>query len=314
MLHFGWRTVYAITVAIGTAVWWSLILAIPRVMDWFLWPGFPREVLIAFLPSDIVFLVLIPMVWTVKPSSELWNGHRFSTHMATLITITLCILSRGGWLGAVCMVGISVFAELVALPCPFPEGVREAKHRSRLHNAIKTLTQTSVMWVVFLLLLPYAIVQVEPLVGTSPLPYVHPILLWTLFWIAGSTGIYCGMIFSIYGKGTPLPLDATTRFVVMGPYRYIRNPMALLGIFQGLVVAFVFRSPLVLAYAFAGGIAWHCLARPWEEADLLRRFGEDYRQYKVAVNNWIPRLKPYPKVFLTKPECGGQGETRTLTP
>lgn len=319
MQQVGWRTAYAITVAVGTAIWWTLILSIPRVMQWFVWPGLPETALIAFLPSDIVFLILIPLVWTARQTNSLWNGHRYALHSATLLTLTLCTLTRGAWLGAILMLFISVCAELVALPLPFPKGVIEAKHRTPLHNFLKTLGQTTVMWSVFLYLLPYAIVRIEPIVGTAPLPAISPVLLWILFWTAGCTGIYCGLIFAMHGEGTPLPLDATTRFVVIGPYRYIRNPMAALGIFQGVLVAGLMRSPLVLAYALAGGVAWHLLARPWEEADLLQRFGEDYRSYRNDVHNWIPRLKPYPQVLLEKNpsrelEGGGQGETRTLTP
>lgn len=298
--QFGWRTVYAITVAIGTACWWALILTAPKVFGWFLWPRLPDAALIAFLPSDIAFLILLPLVYTVNPSPALWNAHRFATHAATMTTLTLCVLSRGAWLGGGLMLGVSLLAELVSLPIGFPDGVTEAKPHTRLHNVIKTLAQITVMWLVFLALLPYAISRVEPFVGIASLPAVNHILLWALFCAAGTTGIYCGMVFALHGEGTPLPLDATTRFVVIGPYRFIRNPMAVLGIFQGIMVAFMMRSSLALAYCFAGAIAWQTLARPWEESDLLRRFGEEYRRYRESVHNWIPRLRAYPQICLEK--------------
>lgn len=164
-------------------------------------------------------------------------------------------------------------------------------------NLLKTLIQTAVMWGVFLALFPVALASAEGSLSNWRLPQVPAVLPWTIFALLGATGIYCGVLFAWYGKGTPLPLDTATRFIVLGPYRWVRNPMALFGIGQGVCIALVLRSPAVLVYAIAGGVLWHCVARPWEERDLFLRFGEPYRAYQEAVRNWIPRLRPYPKVL-----------------
>ena len=74
--------------------------------------------------------------------------------------------------------------------------------------------------------------------------------------------------------------------------------MALFGIGQGLIVGLLLRSPLVLLYSLCGGIVWHLFARPWEERDLLQRFGPEYEAYRRAVWNWLPRLTPYPRTVL----------------
>ena len=109
----------------------------------------------------------------------------------------------------------------------------------------------------------------------------------------GSVGIYCGMIFAVLGSGTPLPLDTTTKLVIVGPYRYIRNPMAFTGISQGIAVGLSLGSPLTILYAIGGLFAWNYLARPWEEEDLSKRFGEEYDRYRASVRCWVPRLSPY---------------------
>ena len=49
----------------------------------------------------------------------------------------------------------------------------------------------------------------------------------------------------------------------------------------------------VRAYVVAGGVLWHALVRPAEEADLERRFGEPYRAYRRHVRCWIPRATPW---------------------
>ncbi len=60
-------------------------------------------------------------------------------------------------------------------------------------------------------------------------------------------------------------------------------------------------SSAVLLYVIAGGVVWNFLVRPWEEADLERRFGDEYRAYRAQVRCWIPRRIPYP---------AGKGGTR----
>ena len=55
-------------------------------------------------------------------------------------------------------------------------------------------------------------------------------------------------------------------------------------------------SPFVVGYALAGAVAWQLLVRPWEEADLLARFGAEYARYRAAVRCWVPRGRPWDAV------------------
>ena len=95
------------------------------------------------------------------------------------------------------------------------------------------------------------------------------------------------------GKGTPLPLDSTTSSVVSETYKYVRNPMAVSGIGQGLAVALFLSSPLVAIYALMGAFIWQFIFRPLEEEDLRKYFGADYENYCRQVRCWIPRRQPY---------------------
>ena len=93
------------------------------------------------------------------------------------------------------------------------------------------------------------------------------------------------------GQGTPLPLDQTNRLVVGGPYRWVRNPMAVAGIGQGLAVAIAAQSWFVFGYALLGAIVWQFVVRPIEERDLESRFGQEYLDYRKRVRCWIPGEK-----------------------
>jgi hypothetical protein len=74
---------------------------------------------------------------------------------------------------------------------------------------------------------------------------------------------------STLGDGTPLPSAMPNRLVIAGPYRWVRNPMAVSGIVQGAAVGFILQSWLVVAYAVVGSLVWNYAIRPHEESDLL---------------------------------------------
>jgi protein-S-isoprenylcysteine O-methyltransferase Ste14 len=111
-----------------------------------------------------------------------------------------------------------------------------------------------------------------------------------LFVLGGLLGLTSGLVMAVNGRGTPLPTDCARELVVVGPYRCIRNPMAVAGLTQGVAVGVFLGSPAVIAYALLGGPVWDLFVRPWEEADLERRFGGRYRRYRAAVRCWLPSL------------------------
>jgi len=82
------------------------------------------------------------------------------------------------------------------------------------------------------------------------------------------------------GKGTPHPGVATQKLVVTGPYAWSRNPMTLgatlfylgiavwMGSLAGILLTLLVSS-LLLVYIYAH-----------ETAELTRRFGDDYLEYR----------------------------------
>ena len=90
----------------------------------------------------------------------------------------------------------------------------------------------------------------------------------------------------LLGSGTPLPMREAKHLVVQGPYRWVRNPMAIAGIGQGLAVALGQGQFLYMIVAAGGAILWHVLIRPVEEAHLAARFGSAYDDYRSRVQCW----------------------------
>lgn len=171
-----------------------------------------------------------------------------------------------------------------------------SRETSTFKNALKTLGETAVLWAVFLIGLPFLVAKVQVSLG---LPTFEPgwgrWVAVVLFGLVGAVGLWCGWLLVTLGKGTPLPLDATRRLVIAGPYRVIRNPMSTLGIFQGLMSGWYLGSWPVMVYSLAGAVVWQLWAKPYEEEDLRRRFGPAYEDYGKTVFNWLPRLTAYPR-------------------
>jgi protein-S-isoprenylcysteine O-methyltransferase Ste14 len=41
-------------------------------------------------------------------------------------------------------------------------------------------------------------------------------------------------------------------------------------------------------WALCGSLVWNSLIRPFEEEDLEKRFGDDFRAYRDHVKCWVP--------------------------
>ena len=104
-------------------------------------------------------------------------------------------------------------------------------------------------------------------------------------------GLWSSVVIVSKGEGTPLPLDQTNKLVTIGPYKYVRNPMAVAGVGQGLSIGIIYMSMPLIFYAILGAVIWHVVVRPREEKDMLERFGTAYKEYQSRVNCWLPRLR-----------------------
>jgi protein-S-isoprenylcysteine O-methyltransferase Ste14 len=124
--------------------------------------------------------------------------------------------------------------------------------------------------------------------GASPHPVVWPAVVI----IGAGVALYfwCLWHFSITGRGTPGPWDPPRRFVAVGPYRYVRNPMYISAalVIAGEVLLFV-SIPLAL-YFVAFAVVVHTFVVLYEEPTLHRMFGDEYDSYRRSVKRWIPRV------------------------
>jgi protein-S-isoprenylcysteine O-methyltransferase Ste14 len=108
-----------------------------------------------------------------------------------------------------------------------------------------------------------------------------------LLLVGGVVVLLCGGMLS-----TPGMIPA--KFVVVGPFRYVRNPMSLGGVTMMFGLALFCRSISILLFSATLFFVLHGIVVLWEESFLEERYGESYLQYKHSVNRWLPTFRHRP--------------------
>jgi protein-S-isoprenylcysteine O-methyltransferase Ste14 len=105
----------------------------------------------------------------------------------------------------------------------------------------------------------------------------------------------CVWDFGWTGHGTPAPFVPPRKLVVVGFYRYLRNPMyvGFLAGWVGLWVVFGQASREAIAVACAAALGVDLFVAGYEEPTLRRTFGAEYEEYCRNVRRWVPRWRPW---------------------
>lgn len=107
--------------------------------------------------------------------------------------------------------------------------------------------------------------------------------------------LWCVRDFYVAGKGTLAPWDPPARFVRVGLYRVVRNPM-----YVGVLLlvggwALLSGSPALVVYGTVLALAFHARVTLYEEPWLARNFPEAWRPYAASVPRWLPRVARRPR-------------------
>jgi protein-S-isoprenylcysteine O-methyltransferase Ste14 len=114
-------------------------------------------------------------------------------------------------------------------------------------------------------------------------------------WLGVGMGILCVLgiywLFSSIGSGIT-PTSATRKehtLVTSGPYRWVRHPLYTVG--SSLFIAFGLMADNWFI-ALLGVLAFLAMASrtPKEEANLIEKFGDEYREYMKRTGRYFPKL------------------------
>ena len=137
--------------------------------------------------------------------------------------------------------------------------------------------------------LPGAVAFAVPAVWLWSTAHTHPVHLVGLIpLIVGSVGLpWCVRDFYIVGKGTLAPWAPPQHLVIVGLYRYSRNPMYVSVMLVLLGWATTFASPELFVYLLCVAAAFHLRVVYGEEPWLARRYGDAWRAYIERVPRWF---------------------------
>ena len=104
----------------------------------------------------------------------------------------------------------------------------------------------------------------------------------------GAAGLlWCVRDFYVQGKGTLAPWSPPQNLVVVGLYRYSRNPMYVCVLLIVLGWAAAFASLGLLGYAALVATAFHLRVVYGEEPWLAQRHGSGWQAYARQVPRWL---------------------------
>jgi protein-S-isoprenylcysteine O-methyltransferase Ste14 len=112
-----------------------------------------------------------------------------------------------------------------------------------------------------------------------------------------AVALRCVWDFGWTGRGTPAPIAPPQRLVVVGFYRYVRNPMYLgfAAGWIGLWIVFGHANAAAMAAVVAVALGVHLFVMFYEEPTLRGKFGADYEAYCRNVDRWWPRVRAWEK-------------------
>ncbi|MBK7220761.1 MAG: isoprenylcysteine carboxylmethyltransferase family protein [Saprospiraceae bacterium] len=271
--------------AVFISLWWLGMVLNNSFRNAFGFEGTDARLISFFVVPDFVVLVLLSLLRAYK--REKWMEYLIlgGFFYAALLCLNISIITKSGLLPtALMLLGLGFNVFIVFSDQLFVE----SRHSDIRINALKTFVQIVLIWTLTLFVIPSLLLNAAGKKVELNFDYLQigSSLLFILF---SSLGLYSSYHLVKYGSGTPLPLDQTQKLVISGPYEYVRNPMAVAGIGQGLAVSIFSGSYPVLFYVLLGAFVWHWFVRPMEEEDMYKRFGTPYDQYKKSVRCWIPR-------------------------
>jgi protein-S-isoprenylcysteine O-methyltransferase Ste14 len=113
------------------------------------------------------------------------------------------------------------------------------------------------------------------------------VLCILIFW---PLGLWANWVQFTLGRGTPVPLMATQKLLIVKPYSYCRNPMALGAIGAYLGIAVLVSSLSSVGLVLLGATCLLVYIKLVEEREMVARFGSEYLDYRRRTPFLIPRL------------------------
>lgn len=162
-------------------------------------------------------------------------------------------------------------------------------------NFTQRLFATLLAGVLFLFLIPLLIIRVLPpldnWIGFPSISagIVNFIIGGILVLISATYAFWSIFSQLTRARGTPLPMMATQKLLIDGPFKQSRNPMGFGAICMYFGMATIVGSPTSMMIVLVFLILLILWIKKVEEKELEIRFGQDYMEYKKSTAFMIPQ-------------------------
>jgi protein-S-isoprenylcysteine O-methyltransferase Ste14 len=170
-----------------------------------------------------------------------------------------------------------------------------SKWASKEYPLVIRIITTLCAGTIFVYLIPLSIFKGGPSIDHCL--GLHPFSagIWNV--LLGGICILTGFLFGIWsniteiniGRGTPIPVMATQKLLVEGPFKLCRNPMSLGAILAYVGIGILIGSPSALILSGLFSLILILYLKLLEEKELLERFGDSYREYLKSTPFIIPK-------------------------
>ena len=114
-------------------------------------------------------------------------------------------------------------------------------------------------------------------------------------WIGVALGLLCvrGIYWLFSSIGSGITHTSATRrqhqLVTTGPYRWVRHPLYTVGCSLFIALGLIADSWFIALLGILAFIAM-AIRTPKEEANLIEKFGDEYREYMKRTGRYLPKL------------------------
>ena len=165
--------------------------------------------------------------------------------------------------------------------------------RVNIQRGLKLLFAIIAYWIVLPALLLFVARKLDLLLCFSPLPAEVAAPIGGLLVLASiAVSSWCAATLYLRGGGFPLAFMPPERLVREGPYALSRHPIYVAFSVYLFGLSLIVRSRsgvMIVVPVFA--LFWSLYALLHEERSLLRRYGEEYGQYRKDVPFFFPLLR-----------------------
>lgn len=150
--------------------------------------------------------------------------------------------------------------------------------------------------ILFVYLIPLMLIRLGPRLDSAlHLPHlffgIPNLVVGGLFMLTGAFYAQWSIVSQFsQADGTPLPVMATQKLLIGGPFKQCRNPMSFgtIALYLGITILVGSLSSLAIVILLASLLIFYL--KRVEERELEARFGQEYLDYKARTPFIIPRM------------------------